>query len=60
MCPKCNGQMVTMPVDEQTSKRVCQSCGHSEIVESRDVVQNPGRRLLTDDMPGPAGRPLNG
>lgn len=58
-CPRCNGQMTTQPINEHTSKRMCGSCGHSEIVETKDARSAPGRRLLTDDMPTP-GNPLNG
>ncbi len=59
-CPKpgCNGQMFMQPIDEQTARKVCGSCGYSQIVETKGG-NTTGRRLLTDEMPAPGG-PLNG
>lgn len=58
-CPRCNGAMTAQPLDEKTTRQTCQSCGFSHIVESAGGVPT-GRQLLTDDMPTPPGRPLNG
>lgn len=58
-CPKCKSAMSARPLDEKTTQQVCNGCGYSQVVESAGGVPT-GRQLLTDDMPVPSGRPLNG
>lgn len=45
-CSKCRAHTVLVEnVGGGKTKKTCQSCGHSEIVD------NQGRSLLTDDRP---------
>ena len=55
--PGCDGTMRTESIDSKTIRRVCDTCGQSQVVEAKDGPDS-GRRMLTDDMPARGGEYL--